>query len=69
MQVRAYENQVYVVFTHPQESLIIDRNGDLMKEGSQDAFVIQDISLARPAKRRESVIRRRPETYRRLSQD
>jgi predicted amidohydrolase len=63
MQVRAYENQVSVVFTHPEESLIIDRNGELLKEGAKDSFVIQDISLAKPKKQRESVVRRRPETY------
>jgi predicted amidohydrolase len=64
MQVRAYENQVGVVFTHPEESLIIDRNGELVKEGAKDAYVIEDIPLAKPKKVRESIIRRRPETYR-----
>jgi predicted amidohydrolase len=68
MQVRAYENQVSVVFTHPEESLIIDRNGELLKEGTKDSFVIQDISLAKPKKQRESLVRRRPETYRNLAE-
>lgn len=63
MQVRAYENETYVVFTHPQQSLIISRKGDLLKEGSQDAVTIEDLDISRLQKKRESVIRRRPETY------
>ena len=68
MQVRAYENQVSMVFTHPEESLIIDRNGELLKEGTKDSYVLQDISLSKPRKLRESVVRRRPETYRELAE-
>lgn len=63
MQVRAYENQVSVVFTHPEQSLIINRNGDLVKECRKDEIAISEIDLSKLEKTRKSVINRRPETY------
>jgi predicted amidohydrolase len=68
MQVRAYENQVYVVFTHPEQSLILDRRGDLLGETGQDQIVIRDLDVSDLEKRREAVTRRRPETYRGLAE-
>jgi len=67
MQVRAYENQAWVTFTHPEQSLIIDRNGKLLDETSQDQFVIREIDLTDLAKTRSAFKNRRPETYRKLS--
>ena len=66
MQVRAYENQVYVVFSHPEQTLFLDRRGELLSEGAEGSYTIQDIDLTKREKTRESVIRRRPETYRKL---
>ncbi len=68
MQVRAYENSVPIVFTHPQQSLIIDRNGELLKECEEDSYAIYDLPI-RSSKKRNSVTNRRPETYRSLSTD
>ena len=68
MQVRAYENQAYVVFTHPEQSLIVDRNGKLLAECRKDDVVVHDIDLSDRRKTRQSMTRRRPETYRRLSE-
>jgi len=63
MEVRAYENQVYVVFTHPEQSLFIDRDGNLLKECRQDSFIICEVPLSDHKKTRKSVIHRRVETY------
>ncbi|MAT14101.1 MAG: hypothetical protein CMJ46_02395 [Planctomyces sp.] len=64
MQVRAYENQAYVIFSHPQQSLLIDRDGEIMQEGKEDGFAITTIDLDQLQKTRQSVRNRRPETYR-----
>ncbi|QDU79525.1 N-carbamoyl-D-amino acid hydrolase [Polystyrenella longa] len=64
MQVRAYENQAYVVFSHPNQSLLIDRDGEIMQEGAEDSFAIMTIDLDKLKKTRRSVRNRRPETYR-----
>jgi len=63
MQVRAYENHVYVVFTHPEQSLILDRRGDLLEQSGKDEIVIGDLDVSNLRKTREAVTRRRPETY------
>ena len=63
MEVRAYENQVYVVFTHPEQSLFINRDGNLLKECRRDSFIIGEIPLSGHKKTRKSVIHRRVETY------
>lgn len=64
MQVRAYENQVYVIFTHPEQSLILDRGGDLLEQTGQDAIAVYDLDISDLRKTRESFTRRRAETYR-----
>ncbi|MGE3313930.1 MAG: carbon-nitrogen hydrolase family protein [Planctomycetaceae bacterium] len=66
MQVRAYENQAWVTFTHPEQSLIIDNNGKLVEETSKDQVVIHEIDLTDLAKTRKAVTNRRPTTYKRL---
>ncbi|MEZ6047248.1 MAG: carbon-nitrogen hydrolase family protein [Planctomycetaceae bacterium] len=63
MQVRAYENQAYVVFSHPQQSLLIDRDGEILQEGKEDDFAITTINLEKLEKTRQAVRNRRPETY------
>jgi predicted amidohydrolase len=63
MQVRAYENQVYVVFTNPNDNLIIDPDGEILGEGRTDSMVIRDLDFSRPLRQRQSIVRRRPETY------
>lgn len=64
MQVRAYENQVYVVFTHPEQSLMIDRDGELIAETGKDSIAIREFPVSGLRKTRSSVRNRRPETYR-----
>jgi predicted amidohydrolase len=67
MQVRAYENQAYVVFTHPEQSLIIDRDGDLLDECREDEIALHELNLSGVNKTRQSITQRRPETYRKIS--
>ncbi len=67
MQVRAYENQTYTVFAHPEQSLIIDRDGKLLAECRKDEIVVHELTLSNLSKTRQSVTRRRPETYQGLS--
>lgn len=64
MQVRAYENDVYLVFTHPTQTLIIAPNGDLLAESEGDAVILHDLDLSRRTRGRESLRNRRPATYR-----
>lgn len=64
MQVRAYENDVYLVFTHPTQTLIIAPDGDLLAESEGDAVTLHDLDLARRTRGRESLRNRRPGTYR-----
>lgn len=66
MQVRAYENQAWVTFTHPEQSLIIDNNGKLLDEVSKDQIVLRDIDLTHLEKTRVAFKNRRPQTYKRL---
>jgi predicted amidohydrolase len=67
LRVRAWENQVFLIFTHPEQSLIIDRDGDLLYEASQDAVLVHDIDLSNLNKNRAALTKRRPETYRGLA--
>jgi len=66
LQVRAYENQVYFIFTHPQQSLIINRDGKLVDQCGKDCLVIQELKLSNRKKTRATVANRRPETYTRI---
>ncbi|MEZ6071572.1 MAG: carbon-nitrogen hydrolase family protein [Pirellulales bacterium] len=63
MQVRAYENDVYLVFTHPRQSLIIAPDGELLAESEGNAVTVYDLDLSRQTRRRQSIRNRRPETY------
>jgi len=66
MQVRAYENEVYVVFTHPTHHFMTDPDGKLLGEGGQDTILVRDLDLSRRTRSRQSFVLRRPETYRSL---
>jgi predicted amidohydrolase len=67
MQVRAYENEVYVVFTHPTHHFIIDPDGKILGEDRTDTILIRDFDLSRPTRSRQSLRYRRPETYQNLT--
>lgn len=63
MRVRAYENQVFVIFTNPNHSLIIDPDGNLIGEDKRDTVLVREIDLSRQTRSRQSIVHRRPETY------
>ena len=64
MRVRANENDVHVVFTHPQQSLIIDRAGTpLMEKTKPDTIVLSDIPIGTPTRINGRIRNRRPETF------
>ena len=67
MMTRAFENQVNVVFSHPNQSLIIDNDGEIVGECEKDSFVIRKISVAKVENRRPTVKYRRPDSYDALS--
>jgi predicted amidohydrolase len=63
MQVRAYENDVYLVLTHPRQSLIIAPDGEMLAESEGDAVTLYDLDLSRKTRQRQSIRYRRPDTY------
>lgn len=68
MQVRAYENDVYLVFTHPTQTLILAPDGDILAESEGDAVTVHDLDFSRRTRGRESLRNRRPATYSRRQQ-
>lgn len=64
MRVRANENDVYVVFTHPHQSLIIDRTGEPRTEKTEtDTMILSDIPVTEPTRTNPRLRHRRPETF------
>jgi len=69
MRVRANENDVPVIFTHPQQSLIIDRTGSPLAEKTEaDAMVLSDIPVTGRTCPNPRLSNRRPETFDDLNQ-
>ena len=66
MRTRAFENQTFVVFSHPNHSLIIDSDGNLLGECGTDAIVLAKIPWQAVEKTRPCVRFRRPELYQTL---
>jgi len=65
MRTRAYENGLPVVFSHPFQSLLISRDGNLLTVGGPDQVVYYEINTD-PGHYQDRFSNRRPETYRRL---
>ena len=67
MRTRAYENGAWIIFSHPQDCMIISPSGDVVaRAAGPDEVVLADIDLAQagdggPGRHR------RPEVYRDLS--
>jgi len=69
MRIRANENDVFVVFTHPHQSLIIGRGGELLQEKSEtDSMIVQDITISKATRSNARIRNRRATTFDRLSQ-
>ena len=63
MRTRAYENGVWIMFSHPQDCLIISPKGEIVaRAGEADEVVVADIDLAQ-AGRGGPGRHRRPEVY------
>jgi len=73
MQTRSYESEVFIAFTHPQQSLVTDPNGNIVvnNEDKEDSITISeiDISLVDQVRSGESahLKDRRPDVYEGLS--
>lgn len=68
MQVRAWENQCFIAFTHPEQTLMLDPGGDVLLKVDDGApgYSITTIDL-REAKDDNHIQDRRPELYDALS--
>lgn len=69
MQVRAWENQCFIAFTHPQQSLLVNPKGEAVvnEEGDAPGFSIATIDLAE-SKDDNHLRDRRPELYGELAE-
>lgn len=66
MRTRSYENGIFIVFTHPEQSLITDPGGDVIcnNEDVKKTYIVTEIDLFKaPANRGGHVVERRPDVY------
>ncbi|MHC4543307.1 MAG: carbon-nitrogen hydrolase family protein [Planctomycetota bacterium] len=67
MRTRSYENGIYIVFTHPGQSLITNPRGAVVcnNEDKSKTYTITDINLSKaPANKGGHIVDRRPDVYR-----
>jgi len=67
MRTRSYENGIYIVFTHPGQSLITDPRGAVVCNNGDKSktYTITDIDLSKaPANKGGHIVDRRPDVYR-----
>jgi predicted amidohydrolase len=64
MQTRGYENQCFIAFTHPVQSLLIGPRGDVIErvDGETPGLLVREIDLSE-AKDDNHIRDRRPELY------
>ena len=69
MEIRAWENQCFIAFTHPKQSMLIDPGGDLLCKVDSDepGITVTEIDLTE-AKDDNHIRDRRPELYGVLSE-
>ena len=69
MQVRAWENQCFIAFTHPEQTLMLDPGGDVLiqVDDGKPGYSITTIDLTE-AKDNNHIQDRRPELYGTLSE-
>ena len=66
MRTRSYENGIFIIFTHPGQSLITDPRGRVVcnNEDKNKTFAITEIDLSRaPANKGGHIVDRRPDVY------
>ena len=67
MRTRAYENGIYIVFTHPGQSLITNPKGGIVCNNEDEGknYTITEIDLSKaPANKGGHIVDRRPDVYR-----
>lgn len=67
MRTRSYENGIYIVFTHPGQSLITNPRGAVVcnNEDKGKTYTITEIDLSKaPANKGGHIVDRRPDVYR-----
>jgi predicted amidohydrolase len=67
MRTRSYENGIYIVFTHPGQSLITNPRGAVVcnNEDEKKTYTITEIDLSKaPANKGGHIVDRRPDVYR-----
>ncbi len=62
LRTRGYENQAFIAFTHPAESLLIGPEGDVIHLEEEDGITVAEIDLTR-AKDDNHIKDRRPDLY------
>ena len=64
MRTRGYENQCFIAFTHPSQSVITTPKGQILanKKKSKPGVLITDVDLSQ-AKDDNHLLDRRPELY------
>jgi len=66
MRTRAYENGIYIVFTHPGQSLITDPRGRVVcnNEDKNKTYTVTEIDLSKaPANKGGHIVDRRTDVY------
>lgn len=66
MKTRSYENGIFIVFTHPGQSLITDPGGAVVcnNEDAGETYTVTEIDLSRaPANKGGHIVDRRPDVY------
>jgi predicted amidohydrolase len=66
MRTRSYENGIYIVFTHPGQSLITDPRGAVVcnNEDQSEAYTVTEIDLSKaPANKGGHIVDRRADVY------
>jgi len=66
MRTRSYENGIYIVFTHPGQSLITDPRGAVVcnNEDQNSTYTVTEIDLSKaPANKGDHIVDRRTDVY------
>jgi len=66
MRTRSYENGIYIVFTHPGQSLITNHRGAVVcnNEDKNKTYTVTEIDLSKaPANKGGHIVDRRPDVY------
>jgi hypothetical protein len=66
MRTRSYENGIFIIFTHPGQSLITGPGGDVVRNNrdKNQKYTVTEIDLSRAlADKSNHIVDRRPDVY------